>query len=290
MKRQLYLILGILVIFLLLVSACGKAAATPDLQTTMAVKVAVEQTAAILQTQAAQTISAFEALHPSETPTPTSTATPKYTATPDKVIVTMTRDTYCRKGAASLFPSVMYLKAGESIEVIAKNSTGDYYVANDPNHAFTQCWLWGEYTTVSGNPNDLPIYPTPALPTKTPTPTPAPDFSFEYIGASDCGGSQYYVRFFVRNPSKYTWQAMQMDLTDTTTGVSTSYSSSAFTDHSGCSVVSTQNDLTPGEDGGVSSFAAPFSAPIAGHTISVSLTVCQTDAGGCIGKSMTVTP
>ncbi len=292
MKTKLSIMTAVVVCLLMAITACQAKPTlppTPDMDATLAVNVAVAQTAAVLQTQAAQTISAFEALHPSETPTPTVTATPVYSPTPDKVTVTVNKDTYCRVGTSSLFKSVFYAEAGTVLEVIARNPTNDSYYVVNPNQSFSFCWLYGEFTTISGNAEALPIYTSIPLPTNTPTPTPAPDFSVEYVGMSSCG-TNYYLRFQVRNPSKFTWQAVQVDVTDKTTSISTSTFSSAFTDYAGCSAGVSQSDLSPSEDGIATSFNAPFTTDPTGHSLSATIMVCQTDSGGCMSKTISFTP
>lgn len=290
MKNKKLLFIGTLLVVLMLISSCDKAATSPNMDATMAVNVAVAQTAAVLQTEAAQTISAFEQLHPTVTSTPTSTATLESTATPEKFTITLSRDTYCRTGTSSQFPSVMYVTAGTTLEVLARNPTNDSYYVKDPNHNNSYCWIWGEYATASGDQKILPMYTSKPLPTNTPTPTPAPDFTVEYLNLGNCGGNDY-LNFVIRNPSKFTWQYIQINLYDNTTTLSTVHTSTSFTSYSGCTAGISQGDLAPGEDGEVAAInTGQFPAPITGHSISVTVTLCQTDSGGCISKSLTVTP
>jgi len=290
MKNKRDLIICIMFCLIIVLTGCTKTPAAPNMDATVAVNVAVAQTAAVLQTQAAQTISAFEQMHPTESSTATSTATPEFTSTPEIFTITLSKDTYCRTGTSSKFPSVMYVNAGTSLEVIARNPTNDSYYVKDPNHTNTYCWIWGEYATPSGDQKALRMYTSIPLPTNTPTPTPAPDFSYQYAGMDSCGGG-FYLRFLINNTGKWIWQSVQINLTDTVTSESTVHPSSAFIDYAGCSISGSQSDLTPGEEGVVAAYnPGQFSASPSGHSIGVTITVCRDANGGCISKSFTMTP
>lgn len=289
MKNKKLLLIGTFLLVMMLIAGCNKAASSPDMDATVAVNVAVAQTAAVLKTEAAQTISAFEQLHPTVTLTPTATATLEQTATPEKFTITLSKDTYCRTGTSAMFPSVMYVTSGTTLEVLARNPTNDSYYVKDPNHNNSYCWIWGEYATASGDQKILPMYTSKPLPTNTPTPTPAPDFSYEYAGKDTCGG--YYLRFRINNTGKWLWQTVQINLYDNTSAESTVHSNTAFTDYAGCTASFSQDDLTPGEEGIVAAYnPGQFVGDPTGHVISVSIQLCQTVNGGCISKSFTVTP
>lgn len=285
-------IIGSMTILLIaLLSACSPAAATPDLDATVAVNVAVAQTAAVIQTQAALTIEAVQQQNPTETLTPQPTPTTEFTATPDKLMLTLSADTYCRTGTHSSFPSVALLKAGATMEVIARNPTTDSYYVVVPDQPNAKCWLWGQYATINGDQVVLPVFTSMPGPTKTPTPTPAPTFSAEFISMETCGGD-FYFRFLIRNTGQVTWKAIQINVNDTTSAVSTVHSNTSFKDYSGCAAGLSQSDLTPGEDSYVATYnPGQLGYDPTGHDITASIMLCQMDSyGGCISKNVKFVP
>lgn len=290
MKRKRFLIISILIVALSVISGCEKPASAGNMDATVAINVAVAQTAAVLQTQAAQTISAYAQANPTATLTPQVSPTSKFTATPEDFFVTLSKDTYCRTGTSSKFPSVMFVTAGQTLEVISRNPTNDYYYVKDPNHTNTYCWLWGEFASPSGDQEILPVYTSIPLPTPTRTPTPAPDFSYAYEGKDTCGGT-YYLRFRVNNTGKAVWQTISINLNDSSTGEGTLHSSGDFVDYAGCAASFSQSDLAPNEEGVIATYnGGQFSADPTGHTVSVTITLCQSETGGCASKSFTVVP
>lgn len=95
---------------------------------------------------------------------PTQTPTPVATGTPTVPIVSVSSATNCRTGPSIYYDLLFTLQPGMTAEVIGKHTPSGYWIIKYPNG---QCWLWGQYATVSGNIANLPEYPQP------PTPTPA---------------------------------------------------------------------------------------------------------------------
>ena len=283
MKR---ITLGVITIMLLAyASGCTTAAPTPDLAATIAVNVAVEQTMAALQTQAAITEIAYQQWNPTETPTLSPTPTSAYTPTPEKVTLTLSKDTYCRKGVFTKSPFVALMTVGKTYEVLAVDPNDQAYYVVEPDHTFSYCWLWGEYATVSGNVDSLPVYTPQPLPTPTHTPTVGPDFSVSFTGFEDCGN---YLRFFIKNNGSKTWQSLQINVTNNATNATTTYNNTVFVDYAGCAAGVSESDLAPGE----SSYVAVL-VPWDPEGISTTATIilCQTDGlGGCNPKTITFTP
>ncbi|MCJ7694621.1 MAG: hypothetical protein MUO40_04265 [Anaerolineaceae bacterium] len=102
-------------------------------------------------------------LQPTETPTNTLTPTNE----PARVKVSV--DTNCRTGPAKIFDYVGALLVGETADVVGKSSEGDYWIIKNPDAA-GNCWLWGQYATVTGSTTNLIVY--------TPPPTPTPLFTW----------------------------------------------------------------------------------------------------------------
>ncbi len=107
-----------------------------------------------------------ETLQPKVTMTPTITLTP----TQEKPMVSVSVDTNCRSGPGKIYDWIGGLLVGEQAEVVGQSMDGQYWVIKNPDKA-GECWLWGNYATVTG--------PTAALPKYTPPPTPTPAFAWE---------------------------------------------------------------------------------------------------------------
>ena len=288
-KKQ---IIGMITIMLLiLASGCTSTVATPDLAATIAVNVAVEQTLAAIHTQTSLTEVAYQQQHPTETPTPSPTPTSAYTATPDKVTLILSKDTYCRNGIFTKSPFVALMTTGQTYDVLAVDPNNEAYYVVEPNHTFTYCWLWGEFATVSGNAANLPVYTPQPLPTPTYTPTVGPDFTVLYLGKQTCG-TDYYFRFFVKNNGSKIWQTVQINIIDNANLGTSTHSNTAFVDYSGCSIASTESDLTPGEGSNVAAYnTGQLTIDPTGHSVSATFILCQTDSfGGCQPKTISFTP
>jgi hypothetical protein len=109
---------------------------------------------------------------PTETLQPTVTLTPTVTMTPtqEKPMVSVSVDTNCRVGPGKIYDWIGALLVGEQAEVTGQSMDGQYWVIKNPDQS-GECWLWGNYATVTG--------PITALPKYTPPPTPTPAFVWE---------------------------------------------------------------------------------------------------------------
>ena len=113
---------------------------------------------------------------PTDTPgaliTFTPTRTPVPTAGP---YVLMTGDVNCRSGPSLHYDWKGYVLNGETANIVGKDTTGTYWLVENPDAEGT-CWVWGEYATVMGSVDRIPVLRTPPTrtPSKTPTSTPAP--------------------------------------------------------------------------------------------------------------------
>jgi hypothetical protein len=283
MNQKSMFVGSILVILAILISGCSTPTATPDVAGTIAVNVAVAQTAAVIQTGAALTEIAKV---PTETPTlePAllNTATTTYTPTPKKAMLTLTRDTYCRTGVLSSFPSVELLTKGQTVEVIAINPTNDSYYVNAPHHTATRCWVWGQYATLEGDQAILPVFTSIPTATATFTPKPSANFTASVASMENCGGD-YYFRFYVKNTGAFVWESIQIGLYDSTTKTSTSHTDVTFTDYAACAAGLSQGDLTSGEYSYVAAYnPGQFTYDPTGHSITATIFLCRTDtSGGC---------
>ena len=134
---------------------------------------------------------------PSLTPTLTSiSATPTFTLTPtpSTPIVSVSLDTNCRKGPGQAYAITGALLAGETTEVVGKNSGSNYWIITNPDNPTTTCWLWGQYASVSGNQSNLSEISIP--PSPTPTKLSPPNAVSNLNGSGSCdnpGGTGYHL-------------------------------------------------------------------------------------------------
>jgi uncharacterized protein YraI len=103
---------------------------------------------------------------PTQTPIPEATATITLTPTPGVPTASVSVNTNCRTGPSVQFDLIGALNVGQTAEVVGKYQNGAYWIIKTPGSS-GNCWLWGNYATVSGNTSNLPEYPSP------PTPTPS---------------------------------------------------------------------------------------------------------------------
>ncbi len=120
------------------------------------------------------TITAQAALIGQPTGTPASS---EATATsPSQVLASVSAATNCRSGPGAAYSLIASLSAGQELVVVGKDTADDYWIVDTPGGPGT-CWLWGQYSAVTGDISVLPPVSPPALTvkaTKTPKPTAAP--------------------------------------------------------------------------------------------------------------------
>jgi hypothetical protein len=182
------------------------------------------------------------------------------------------------------------LSAGQIVEVIAHNPSNDSFYVVDPKHLDSNCWLWGQYATLTGEQTALPVYTSQPSPTATNTPRPQPNFTVAYVGMDSCSGN-YYLRFTVKNTGPIPFYAYEIDLTDNTTKVSTTHFSTSFMDYTACAAGGSQSDLTYGESSGIAAYnPGQFAYDPTGHNITAVISLCQNVSGGCNPQILTLTP
>ena len=152
---------------------------------------AAEATIAAMETELAS-IQKTETQIPtsSATPEPSATPSPPPTQSPPRISVSVA--TNCRSGPDSSFELRGVLAAGEHADVVAKSPNGDYWFIVNPDDPEGHCWLLGEYASIDGETEGLPVQ-TPA-----PTPTPTVGFDVWFHGFASCGDSDLVI-FAVRN-------------------------------------------------------------------------------------------
>ncbi len=191
---------AVLLLASLACSSGGVATPDPGLINTM-----VAQTLSAIQIQSAVpgipatstgTVTALPTSTPeSPTPSPTITLTlaPVFTATPSVPLISVSVPTNCRVGPGRAYDRVGALLAGEVAEVFGRDLGGNYWYIRNPDNSSGFCWLWGEYATLAGNTQALPVFTPP------PTPTPAPAFVADYSGLEACAGTGWWVEVRLEN-------------------------------------------------------------------------------------------
>jgi uncharacterized protein YgiM (DUF1202 family) len=151
---------------------------------------------------------------------------PGWTPLPSSgVTVTVSVDTNCRSGPGAAYSYQGVLLVGESAEVIGRNAEWTYWIIRNPDQPGGTCWLWGQYTSVSGDVYSLPIYGLPGAPTPQYQTPPAsgvrvsvwvdtncrsgPGAAYTYLGALLVGESTEvlgrnaaWTYWIVRNPDQ----------------------------------------------------------------------------------------
>jgi uncharacterized protein YraI len=234
----------------------------------------------------AQTQTAMASLLPAITLTASETPSPTLSPTPAVPTVSVTIETNCRSGPGTVYEIIGVLQPGETAEVMGRSSDGGTWIIRNPDGAGS-CWLWGQYATVTGNWQILPVFDPP------PTPTPTAGFSLAYLSTPFCM-SDYAFRFQLVNTGSVTWQSYRVVVTDSTTASTYNYTEDKFTEYTGCGAhVNQLLDLEPGE-GGVAGNWGSATLPYnpAGHTMSATFTLCSLDglAGQCVDKTISFIP
>jgi hypothetical protein len=78
-------------------------------------------------------------------------------------MISVSQNTMCRKGPGSSYDAIGDLQVGESTEIVAKYSGGDWWVVENYGASGT-CWLYGGYAQIIGDTSALPYWEAPALP------------------------------------------------------------------------------------------------------------------------------
>jgi len=226
-------------------------------------------------------IDTFTPEFPTATPTATLSPTPIYTPTSAVPLVSVSVATNCRVGPGRVYDRVGALLVGQTAEVIGRNQVSNYWYIREPTRN-VNCWLWGEYATVTGNFAALPVFTPP------PTPTPMPAFDAEYEGLETCTG--WWVDVNLANTGGLTFESVSLTVRDLDTDVVTSMIADSFTNLNGCSGSGSRDLLNPGEDRTVSSSA--FTYDPRGHDLRATISLCSRDglSGTCITEVINFTP
>jgi hypothetical protein len=84
------------------------------------------------------------------TPAATQTATATITPTYSIPMLTIKESTNCRSGPGQNYEIIFTFLPGASAEIVGQYPTDNYWIVKMPGSNDT-CWIWGQYTTVSGS-------------------------------------------------------------------------------------------------------------------------------------------
>jgi len=185
-------------------------------------------------------------------------------------------------GPGKVYDRVGALLVGEVTEVFGRDLVGNYWYVRNPDSNGGFCWLWGEYATLAGNIQALPVFTPP------PTPTPVPAFTASYSGLEFC--TTWWVEIKLENTGGLTFRSISLAVVDTDTKTTVSIADNNFTNLNGCNTSDSRNALASGEKFVVSS--PPFSYDPSGHKMRATVTVCSEDGvkGTCVTEVIEFKP
>jgi hypothetical protein len=223
---------------------------------------------------------------PEFSPTPSDTPLPTLTFTPEVPMVSVSVDTNCRSGPGTAYDILGVLHVGETAEVVGVAPYGGSWIIKNPDGAGT-CWLWDQYASVTGSTAGLPTIDVP------PTPTPTASFTVSYLNMVTCG-AWFGFRFNLTNNGSVTWESYRVDVYDSVTLVTRTFTDDKYTDSTpACIATTVLQDLAPGEVGNTGNWAAGlFNYNPLAHAMTATFTLCSENGlgGQCISKSVSFTP
>jgi hypothetical protein len=284
MKRQ-RAFFQLSIVIMLILQACNLPDAKPTQQAELDPLIAAQLTiTAMAPTQPAQVVASNTVQPtlitlPTLTSTPQVTAAPAVTSTPTFAYVTLSQATNCRTGPGVNYDLLGTFQPGQTIEVVGKHPTGEYWYVRNPNNPNSYCWLWGAYA-IGGNLGSVPAFTPP------PSPTSATkgDFTAEYVNSGNCSG--WWSRINLTNRGTVAFKSISISIKDMVTSETHSSSGDGFQDVNACVLSSKAPVLGPGDAYIVVS--PSLSADPSGHKVSVTITLCPNTGQGGTCSSQTV--
>ena len=227
---------------------------------------------------------------PTITPTATETQTPFliFTSTSTVVMMSVSTPTNCRNGPGKVYNRVGAIVVEQQAEVFGRTADGQYWYIRNPDNPNDFCWAWGEYATLTGPVQLLPVFTPPPTPTPTVTSTPEPNFSAEFTKLDECVG--WWVEIRLKNTGPIAFKSTKLEVKDNATDVELVALADGFTDNDGCLKSTTTDTLNPNDEFTLSGPA--FTANPKGHNMRVFVTLCSQvgQKGACITKKLNFTP
>jgi len=216
---------------------------------------------------------------PSDTPQPSVTATviPTQTQspTPDAILVSVTGNTYCRRGPGSIYDEQSILHTDQQSEIVARDPPGEFWLIINPDNESQTCWIWGRYATPQGSTSALPVFTPP------PTPTPVLDFSPSYTVFIAQNNEEEWFGFSIRNMTPYSWESIKITVHSKymDAGGNIKDQTSEIT-YNGFGDAGNPNDPThtdTAEPGNLYFTYSEFQNPMYGESATIVMTICTKD-------------
>jgi hypothetical protein len=293
LKRKNILTFCAISLFLVLLNSCNfpsPHAAQPTGSTQLPVFETAQAAVNATLTQQALLLPSFTA-SPILTNTPllpTITQVPPTSSIP---MVSVSKQTNCRLGTDISFELLGSLLPGVMAEVVAMDTSKQYYYIRNPQDSKSFCWLWGYYATVVGDITSLPLFTPMPTPKPTITPTPVPNFSITYTKLHSCSG-EWFIEVKVKNTGSAIWSSGSIIAKDNFTSTTTTErKSDKFEDWNGCLTSSViQADLAPGESGSLRSDGFTYDPSFNDILVTIQLCTQNAMAGSCLTKQITFKP
>lgn len=279
-------ILMSVVILLIASLACSQFAPAASPQDPNVLNTSIAQTVIARQTESALNnppTATFTVAPATSTLTlePTLSATPNFTPTIETPLITVSVDTNCRTGPGAVFERVGILLVGETAEILGREPKGEYWYIRNPDEGIENCWVWGEYATVTGN-----LLPLLYL---SPPPPPVLNFNMTYTRLESCGNT-WWVEFKLENSSSVPFRSMFLTVRDADTVTVATTELNGFTNKDGCGTTSTVESLIAGGTVTVSSSAFGYNP--SGNNLGAKITLCTNvnQTGTCSERELTFKP
>ena len=275
MRTTHFQLFSLLIIGVLILSACNMPGNSAAAETTPTIRVTA--TIALTATQTKLVPSATLTVTATETPLPE----PSATATAEIPIAEVRRESNCRVGPGALYDLVAKYQVGQMLEVVAKDLGGGYWFVKNPDKPEEQCYLLAQNIAITGDTAALPKF------TPQPSPTAAPYFEVSFKRFDTCQ-SQDYALFDVKNVGSVAFRSVYIRVTDLQVSKSVEDVLNAFDLRVGCVLAKNIAPLDPGVAGYVAS--PPFKWKAIGHKLQAVLMLC-TDKdlkGTCVTQSLSV--
>ncbi|WKZ37036.1 MAG: hypothetical protein QY332_03745 [Anaerolineales bacterium] len=229
-------------------------------------------------------------LTPISSPAGTETQTPIPIFTPTSTIplISVSVPTNCRNGPGRAYVITGSLLVGKIAEVYGRDPTGNYWYIRNPGAGAQFCWVWGEYATLTGSTQLLPVFTPPPTPTPTMMPTPSPSFTAKFDNLDSCAG--WWFDLQLKNTGAISFRSVKIEVKDLATDVELVALTDGFTDLDGCLKTTTKDVLAPGDTFNLSAPAFVYNP--SGNNIRVFITLCTNTAqkGGCVTNKINFKP
>lgn len=128
----------------------------------------------------------------------------------DAASVSVSNDTNCRGGPNTNYGIVTIVRVGDVYEVVGQYQSGPYVIIALNNG--TECWLWLEYATITGDISDLQVYNPLPEPVSAATSTPTMPFVLTHYGFNECGNGVYLAIVTLQNNSSEAFKSVYVKL------------------------------------------------------------------------------